>query len=59
MLAFAIDYRAALDDITGDRTMQLRDYELSQDEWAIAEQLRDLLKVSIDHLSMLHSSGRH
>lgn len=45
MLAFAIDYRAALDDITGDRTMQLRDYELSPDEWAIAEQLRDLLKA--------------
>ena len=45
MLAFALQYRAAIDDITGNKTASLRQYELSDDEWTIAEQLRDTLKV--------------
>ena len=39
MLAFAVEYKAAIDEITGDRTMQLWMYELSEEEWVIAEQL--------------------
>ena len=45
MLCFAIEYQAALDTITGERDMKLREYELTAAEWVIAIQLRDLLKV--------------
>ena len=47
MLDFAVENREALDIITGDRDMKLRKYELSEDEWDIAIQLRDILKVSL------------
>jgi hypothetical protein len=46
MLNFAVSYRKALDAITGDRKMDLRNFELSENEWALATQLRDVLKVS-------------
>ena len=45
MLDFAIDYRAAIDTITSNRELNLRKYELDDDEWVIAENLRDTLKV--------------
>lgn len=45
MLAFAVDYRLAIDSITGDRDMKLRQYELNEDEWEAAVQLRAALKV--------------
>jgi hypothetical protein len=44
MLAFALDYREAIDGITGDRDM--RKYELSEDEWGLVQQLGDVLQVS-------------
>ena len=46
MLDFAVEYIPAIDTITGDRDMKLRQYELSEDEWDMARQLRDVLKVS-------------
>jgi hypothetical protein len=45
MLNFAIEYQDALDAITGDRDMKLRQYELSEEDWKVATQLRDVLKV--------------
>ena len=45
MLAFALQYRVAIDNITGNKTASLRQYELSDEEWRIVEQLRDTLKV--------------
>jgi hypothetical protein len=45
MLKFALDYRIALDAITGERDMKLRKYELKDTEWDIAGQLRDILEV--------------
>lgn len=45
MINFAVEYRLALDEITGERDMKLRKYELSEAEWGIASQLRDTLKV--------------
>jgi len=45
MLDFAVEHIAAINTITGDRDMKLRQYELSEDEWNIARQLRDVLKV--------------
>lgn len=45
MLDFAIAYHAALDNITGDRDMKLRQFELSEEDWVLATHLRDALKV--------------
>jgi hypothetical protein len=45
MLNFAIDYRAAIDAITSNRDLNLRKYELEDNEWVIAVNLRDTLKV--------------
>lgn len=46
MLDFALRYRLAIDKMTGDREMELRALELDDVEWTLAEQLRDVLKVS-------------
>jgi hypothetical protein len=46
MLVFALEYRAAIDQICGTKANGLRKYEISAGEWRIAGQLRDVLKVS-------------
>jgi hypothetical protein len=46
MVEFALLYRKPLDDLTSLREMKLRVYELSEEEWRIAEQLSGVLKVS-------------
>ena len=48
MLAFALEFRDALESITGNQKMKLRQYELSEEDWHIAGKLRDMLKVHID-----------
>ncbi|EIM91973.1 uncharacterized protein STEHIDRAFT_43072, partial [Stereum hirsutum FP-91666 SS1] len=48
MLEFAIKHRLLINEITEDRKMDLWKYELSEDEWVIAGQLRDQLKVLKD-----------
>lgn len=45
MLSFAIEYRAALDAMTGNRDSNLRRYELDDAEWGMAMNLRDTLKA--------------
>jgi|SRR5882762_642802 len=45
MLEFALQYREAVDDIAGNKTANLRQYELNDKEWQITEQLHDMLKV--------------
>jgi hypothetical protein len=47
MLDFAIEYRKALQLTTSDLDLNLRQYELSRAEWAIAQQLRNVLKVGL------------
>jgi hypothetical protein len=46
MLDFAIRYRVAIDAMTAVRHFDLRKYELVPAEWAIATELRDVLKVN-------------
>jgi len=46
MLNFALDYRAAIDAIIDEKEMKMRQYELSEDDWGIVKQLRDVLKVN-------------
>ena len=47
MLEFAVEYRAAIDTMTGARDFGLRQYELAPAEWKIASELRHVLKVRI------------
>jgi len=46
MLDFTVKYRMAIDTMTAARDLGLRNYELEQAEWKIAEDLREVLKVS-------------
>lgn len=46
MLLFALEYREAIDKMSGDKTNNLRKYELSEEEWRLASQLCDVLKAS-------------
>ena len=45
MLDFAVDFWDALDSVTGNQRMKLRQYELSEEDWEIATKLRDVLKA--------------
>lgn len=45
MLQFALDYHVPINEITSNRELNLRKYELQDDEWAVAETLRDTLKA--------------
>lgn len=47
MLNFALEYRKAIQVTTSDLDLDLRQYELSRDEWRIAGYLRDVLKVRV------------
>lgn len=50
MLNFALEYRRAVDGMTGDRSLDLRQLELDDEEWELARELRDVLKVSDCHI---------
>ena len=39
MLRFVYTYRKAINMLTDDRTLKLRDYELSDEDWSIVKQL--------------------
>jgi hypothetical protein len=58
MLEFALAYRAALDGISGDREMKLRQFEMDEEEWEVACQLCLVLKVrytrSVSYLISFH-----
>jgi hypothetical protein len=45
MLNFAVEHITAINTITAHRDTKLRQYELSENDWSIACQLRDILKV--------------
>ena len=45
MLEFAIRDRPAIDAITDNRDMKMRKLELDAEDWVIATELRDTLKV--------------
>ena len=47
MFNFAVEHIAAINTITSDHDIKLRQYELSEDEWDVAHQLQDILKVHI------------
>ena len=45
MLDFAVEYQGSLDSMTGNQWMKLRQYELTEEDWDITTQLRNVLKV--------------
>jgi hypothetical protein len=47
MLEFALRYRVAIDEITGNKKADLRRYELDREEWRVAEQRCATLKVTV------------
>ena len=58
MLEFALNNQKALNTITGDRRMELQMFELSECEWTLAEQLRDVLEVSPAWFFFIFMSNR-
>jgi hypothetical protein len=47
MLDFALQYQAAIDDVTSNKTAGLHQYELNDEEWGIACHLCNSLKVRL------------
>jgi hypothetical protein len=45
MLDYALVHREAIDTVTQRRDLGLRKFELADNDWEIANQLRDVLKV--------------
>jgi hypothetical protein len=45
MLCFVLAYRKAIDQVTGDKDLKLRRYELDSNEWIIVEDLVSVLEV--------------
>jgi hypothetical protein len=45
MLSFAYTYRDAYNELTSNREMKMRKYEIEDQEWEIVKQLADVLKV--------------
>jgi hypothetical protein len=54
MLEFTAEYQEAIDSITANRDMKLRQFEMTEEEWEIATQLCDVLKVSTIHLVLTY-----
>lgn len=46
MLEFTIKYQQAIDAINGECELNLRNFELTEEEWTTISQLKDVLKVS-------------
>ena len=46
MLNFAYTYRDAYNELTSNRDMKMRKYEIEDSEWEIVKQLAAVLKVS-------------
>jgi hypothetical protein len=47
MLEMAIRYRAAIDDITANKALKLRNYELDDEDWEVVSDLIRVLKVRL------------
>ena len=47
MLCFSITYRKAIEAMTLERKNDLQQFELEEEEWAIAEELGNTLKVRV------------
>jgi len=46
MLEFSLKYQPAIEAVTSDRKLELRKYELGEEEWDSVQELGKMLKVS-------------
>ncbi|KIM42536.1 hypothetical protein M413DRAFT_70091, partial [Hebeloma cylindrosporum] len=53
MLRFVLEHRKAINSYTGDRRNDLREFELTAEEWKIVKQLCEILEVSCSFRGML------
>lgn len=49
MVKMALRYRQAVNDITANKALKLRKYELDDNDWLIVGDLLHVLKVSVSH----------
>lgn len=54
MAKMALKYRSAIDDITANKSLKLRKFELDEDDWKILSDLIQILKVSCSMCSLLN-----
>jgi len=47
MLTVAFDYRLVIDNVTGNKTLKLRQYELDDGDWEVVKDLLRVLKVGL------------
>ena len=47
LLSFAVQYRGAIEQMTSECKNDLRQYELTEEEWAITSELSGSLKVRV------------
>ena len=57
MMHFVLTYRQAVDQITADKALKLRRYELDNDDWVIVEDLVSVLLF--DDGPFVSVSNRH
>jgi hypothetical protein len=50
MLNVAMEYRKVIDDITANKSLKLRQYELDEDGWEVIGDLLRVLKVTFIYL---------
>jgi hypothetical protein len=55
MLSFALEYRTVIDNMTADKALKLREFELEEEDWLIVEELVAILQVTtvVYHLLMV------
>ena len=56
MLNVAMEYRKVVDDITVNKSLKQRQYELDNEGWDIIKDLLRVLKVPFTHLSWTYSN---
>lgn len=47
MLNMAVKYRVAIDDVTANKSLKLRKYELDDEDWEVVSDLIRVLKVRL------------
>ena len=56
MVDFAINYQEGIEVLTQKKNLGLREFELSDEEWAVLRELHEVLKVS-HHMQWSHTSA--
>ena len=55
MLNVAVEYRKVIDEITANKALKMRQYELDDEGWDIIKDLLRVLKVYCSYISIVRS----